>query len=129
MKYDPARPVDAERWAKIDEYERLAAVEAYHRRLGVRNPSDKMHASIHVVVENQIAMGDSFPAERVLKRLMAEGLTRHEAVHAIGTVVASTLYSALRDKPEPSQMNAAYLEKLEALTAEKWRQMAEPEDR
>jgi hypothetical protein len=40
---------------------------------------------------------DTFAARPVLLRLMAEGLDRHEALHAIGSVLSGQLLAALRD--------------------------------
>ncbi len=42
----------------------------------------------HVVVENQIALGDEIPVARNLHQLMAQGLDRHDAIHAIASVKA-----------------------------------------
>ena len=43
----------------------------------------KMHALSHFFVENMLASGHK-PARAALRQLMAQGLTRHEAVHRIG---------------------------------------------
>ena len=48
------------------------------------------------IVENQVALGDAFAARAVLLRLMAEGLDRHEAIHAIGSVLSEQRSGALR---------------------------------
>lgn len=57
--YDPdAGPVATE-WLAIDEAERIALVESYHRRGRIRVPQLTPHATIHVVVENQIALGEA----------------------------------------------------------------------
>jgi hypothetical protein len=37
-KYDPERPVDPPGWLELDESERNAWVESFHRRAGVRLP-------------------------------------------------------------------------------------------
>jgi hypothetical protein len=50
--------------------------------------NDRIGATVHVIVENQVALGDAFPAKAVLIRLMNEGLDRHEAIHAIGSVLS-----------------------------------------
>ena len=55
----------------------------YHRRAGIFPPNEQLHATFHVVVENQIALGDELPVRRAVDRLMAEGLDRHQAVHAV----------------------------------------------
>ena len=42
-------------WLAVDEAERVLLVEAYHRRLGINHPQLKLHATLHTVVENQVA--------------------------------------------------------------------------
>ncbi|MBI3682116.1 MAG: hypothetical protein HY235_17175 [Acidobacteria bacterium] len=84
-------------------------------------PNAEVHATIHVIVENQIAMGDEFPALGVSERLMAEGLTRHEAVHAIGSVLAEHMFNLLKKGGSEGVSNEAYINKLKKLTAESWR--------
>ena len=42
----------------MDEGERLALVETYHRRVGDEPPNEQVHAIVHVIVENQVALGD-----------------------------------------------------------------------
>ena len=84
-----------------------------------------MHATIHTVVENQLALGERVVGE-ALERLRSEGLTRHDAVHAIGTVLAEQIYDALKDRGEgTSDLNERYLDRLRQLTAELWRQSGE----
>ncbi|HEU5236242.1 MAG TPA: hypothetical protein VFU37_03825 [Pyrinomonadaceae bacterium] len=73
----------------------------------------------HVVVENQIALGDDIPAQKTLARLMREGLSRHDAVHAIGSVVASHMFNLING-PKSKDSNADYYRQLEELTAEGW---------
>jgi hypothetical protein len=78
----------------------------------------------HATVETQVAMGDETPARRTLERLMAEGLDRHQAVHAIGMVLMEHIYDILRG-PDPdleSDPNLTYFAALEKLTANEWLQ-------
>jgi hypothetical protein len=77
-----------------------------------------------VIVENQVALGDAYPVQSVLFRLMVEGLPRHDAIHAIGLVLAERLFAGLREEGQPADLNAEYLEKLNRLTAESWRKQA-----
>jgi hypothetical protein len=56
---------------------------------------------------------------------MEEGLSRHDAIHAIGQVLAERLFAGLRKEGQPADLNAEYLEKLNRLTAEAWRKQAE----
>ena len=121
MKYDPHHDIDAKAWTALDESEQIDAVSEYHRRKKVQLPNNTIHATIHVIVENQVALGDSYPAKAVLTRLMNEGLDRHEAIHAIGSVLSERLLNALTKKGEGAQVNAEYEEKLKNLTAESWR--------
>ena len=55
--YDPEKDLHADRWLAMDEAERVAAVESYHRRKRIRLPQATLHTTIHSVVENQVALG------------------------------------------------------------------------
>jgi hypothetical protein len=123
LRYDPEEAVDPEEWLASDESERIESVRRYHRRKRIRLPNDRLHAHslMHVVVENQVALGKEFPAESVLARLMREGLDRHEAIHAMASVLAGHIYRALKGGGGASDLNAEYVERLQRLTAEAWR--------
>jgi hypothetical protein len=131
VRYNPLVQPNAKRWLKTDETERLRSVLDYHRRAGVELPAEQAHAAIHSAVETQVAMGDETPAAETLKRLMDEGLDRHEAIHAIGSVLAGHMWQLLRSGvPEGTDLNAAYYEQVRNLTAERWfEEYGEPEDR
>ena len=120
--YDPLKPPDREEWQSMDEQERLDLVESFHRHARIRVPNAQGHAAIHVIVENQIALGDETPVKRTLERLMSEGLDRYDALHAIGLVLAEHLNNLLAN-PEAEigeDRNLAYYEALEQLTAQDW---------
>ena len=123
MRYNPHRDLDPERWLALDEHERVAAVKEYHRRHRIRLPSDEAHAVIHTIVENQVALGDAYRAKSVLLRLMAEGLDRHEAIHAIGSALSEQLFDALKHRNQQTDFAAEYLKRLDKLTAESWRKL------
>jgi hypothetical protein len=123
LQYDPYQHIDSEAWQELDESERIESVRQYHRQNRIRLPNETLHATTHVIVENQVALGDSFPARAVLLRLMEEGLDRHEAVHAIGLVLSEQLFAALREEGD-ADINKQYVEKLNGLTAESWRKLA-----
>jgi hypothetical protein len=93
---------------------------AYHEKKEISLPSPHSHAAIHVTVENQIAMGDEIPVAGHLERLMAEGLDRHEAIHAIGMVLVEHIYALLQDQDLGQDVNQSYFEGLERMTATKW---------
>ena len=63
LQYDPLEAPEPEEWLAIDEAERIHLAQDYHRRTRVRLPNEKLHAVFHVVVENQIALGDEMPVQ------------------------------------------------------------------
>ena len=121
-RYDPEVAPNREDWLVLDEGERVVLVEWYHRdaRIHLPKAARTLHATIHVVVENHLAENDE-PVTRTLARLMKEGLSRHEAVHAIGSVVAEEIYDALNLKDTPESLRARYYAAIERLTAAVWR--------
>ena len=86
MTYNAEQTPAAGQWLALYEQERIALVETWHRRAGIRLARARLHATVHTVVENQIAMDVSEVVE-TLERLRDEGLSRHEAVHAVGSVL------------------------------------------
>jgi len=118
--YDPDNPTTAD-WLELDEAERIELVSSYHRHKKIRLPNAQLHAVIHVIVENQLALGETVVVD-TLARLQSEGLSRHDALHAIGSVLAEDLYELLR---EASDVNGhtyeRYLERLRDLSASTWR--------
>jgi hypothetical protein len=120
-RYDALIAPDPDEWLALDEQERIDAAEAYHRRERIRLPNAKVHATVHAIVENQIALGDETPAQRTLDRLMAEGLDRHDAIHAIGSELMMHISALLSGGPDASlDPNDPYFAALERLTAEDW---------
>jgi hypothetical protein len=91
------------------------------RRLPV-GENKRLHAAAHVLVENQVAMSDATVVPATLNRLMREGLDRHEAIHAIASVLMGVVFDTFRN-PEGEQIdiNAAYGRELGELTAASWR--------
>jgi hypothetical protein len=125
MRYDAHEPPDPEEWLELDESERLDLVRDYHRRRKLPvGQNANVHATAHAIVENQVAMGDATVVPATLDRLMREGLDRHEAIHAIASVLMGIVFDALR-KPEGKEVdiNAAYGRELGELTAARWRAM------
>lgn len=127
--YDPEEAPDPAEWLERDEDERLLLVEAYHARAGVDPPNANLHAVIHVIVENQIALGDEMPVGRTVERLMAEGLDRHEAVHAVGSVLSELVFDAAKGRNwSKNEFTDDYNAAIERLTAESWRRSFEEEE-
>lgn len=108
----------------MDEGERIRLVQRFHIASREKLPNVKLHATMHVVVENQVAEGFD-PTVRALDRVQREGLSRHDAVHAVASVLAQHMFGSLRS-PESfdageaqRRLNAA----IDQLTAESWRRM------
>ncbi len=93
--YNPENAPEPGSWLELDEQERIVLVEAWHRAAHIKLPNVTAHAALHIVVENQIAMNLE-PVVRAMHRLTKEGLTRHDAVHAISSVVATHLFDILK---------------------------------
>lgn len=125
LEYDPSIEPDPDQWLALDEEERIALVVAYHRRAGIRFPREQAHAIFHAIVESQIADAE-LPVRNTAERLMAEGLDRHEAIHAIGSVLAAHMHNLIRkaesgSAPDTrSDPNETYFAELKALTADNW---------
>jgi hypothetical protein len=117
--YDPETAPDAAEWLDLEEEERIELVASYHRRKRVRLPRLQMHATLHAVVENQIAEKLQSVRETVA-RLQAEGLSRHDAVHAVASVLVGHLQDLLREGAPAQFETEVYSQDLRALSAEGW---------
>jgi hypothetical protein len=80
----------------------------------------RLHVAIHSVVEIQLRDGTPPETRAALQRLIADGLDRHEAAHAIGTVVADEMSAIMSQGRRYDE--ASYVERLRALSAESYRQ-------
>jgi Domain of unknown function (DUF1841) len=119
--YDPDASPPSVDWLQMDEGERIELVSSYHRQKKIRLPNAQLHAVIHVVVENQLALGEE-EVRQTLARLQNEGLSRHDALHAIGSVLAADLYQLMQESSEATDdVYRRYLERLQRLTAKNWR--------
>ena len=121
-RYDPSADPNGKEWLALDEGERIALVRDFHARNKIRIPNAEAHAVIHSIVENQLA--EQFPAAiAALHRLKAEGLDRHDSVHAIGSVLIEHMRTVMNGDrgSAPADPHAPYIAALEKLTAESWR--------
>jgi hypothetical protein len=127
--YDPSEDPDPEQWLMMDEQQRIDVVLEYHRNADISLPNEKLHAVFHVIAENQIA-DDELPVRRKLQQLMSEGLDRHDAIHAIGSVISGCIFDLMREADEDGLQgklasgwdpNEAYFAELKRLTAKAWR--------
>ncbi|MFL5613997.1 MAG: hypothetical protein ACJ796_10090 [Gemmatimonadaceae bacterium] len=120
MKYDPAVPPNRKEWLALDEGERIALVEDYHRQAKIDVPRATLHAAIHAVIEQQLA--EQLPQiVNAFDRLRAEGLDRHDTIHALGAVLTEHLRQLVIGELDEANPNAAYFAALDALTAASWR--------
>ena len=121
--YDAEQTPDRDSWLAADESERILAVQRWHKHAKITLPNEKAHAVFHVIVENQIA-GDLGSVCRAIPRLMSQGLSRHDALHAVAWVLASHIHellSASADPVQQSQVQARYDAEVERLTAYAWK--------
>lgn len=124
--YDAQTAPDPTQWLQLDEQKRIALVEDFHRRKSEKADGNRLHVLIHVTVETQIAMNEPLAAREAVERLMAEGVDRHEAVHALGLVLVDHLGKALDPSNADGFATGAYAEDLDRLTAGTWRAQSSP---
>jgi hypothetical protein len=120
-RYDPECPPVASEWLAMDEEARIGLALEFHRAAKERLPNLRAHAAFHAIVENQIAEGLD-AVVRAAARLKSEGLSRHDAIHAIGSVLAEHLYE-LAQQPSGDDAyttNARYAAAVERLSAKQW---------
>jgi hypothetical protein len=76
--------------------------------------------TFHSIVENQIAENLE-SVVRAMARLTAEGLDRHDAVHAIASVLAVHLHDLLNSKADAANSQESYNAAVERMTEKAWR--------
>jgi hypothetical protein len=97
QNYDPELPPNPAEWLALDEQLRILLAELYHRKAREKVPNLQAHAAFHAMVENPIAQGLE-PVVRAMARLLTQGLSRHDAVHAVGSCVADHFFEAMNSK-------------------------------
>jgi hypothetical protein len=125
LGYDPNIEVDVAAWKGLEERERLSRVAKYHNatlKKAHMPPSMQRHAAMHVIVESQIADAAPAEAKSALERLRGEGMSRHNAVHAIGWLATEHMRRAMA-KQRPVD-DKAYAKDLTTLTGHNWLKMA-----
>ena len=120
-RYDPEDAPIPDKWLGLDEGERIYVVEQFHRDAGVRVPDLLAHATFHVIVENQLALPDQALVRDTLQRLLREGLSRHDAIHAIASLLVAQVHELLQPAASVASADAKYHAKLRRLTAKRWR--------
>ena len=90
-RYDPKQSPDSEEWLAQADSARFKLVRRAHRLLNKKKINIDVHAVLHVIVENQIALGDPLETGAAVERMISEGLDRHDALHAAALIVARHL--------------------------------------
>lgn len=120
--YDPSIAPVPKEWLAQSEDERVELVRLFHETAEenlLKDQRMEAHAAIHVVVENQIAMGFE-PVPATVAKLIRQGLSRHEALHAVGAVLSGEIWQ-LQQQEQSKWESGIYRRKLEKLTAKRWR--------
>lgn len=99
-------PQYADIWEKLDE---LGSAEI--ERDGV-NPI--VHITAHTTVENQLAQNDPKEVRQTIRKLMRQGHSRHDAIHAVGGVLMDEIWHILKENRPFDE--AKYLRDLKELT-------------
>lgn len=120
LRYDPEQAPNAAAWLALSEQAGIDLATQYHRDARIKLPDIRMHAMVHAVIENQIAVGHE-PVVRAMTRLISAGLSRHDAVHAIGAVLAEQMFDLVRGTFPDDHPMVSYDAAVERLTAESWR--------
>lgn len=120
-QYDPDKAMAPEAWLEIDEQERIKWVRSFHEGIGEEMPEDalRMHSLVHVIIENQAAMGVD-TVVKTLTKLTKQGLDRHEAIHAVGAILSEELFELLKGNIQEISPTK-YKRKFEKITAKRWR--------
>ena len=100
----------------------MAAIVAYHDNHRDPHPPilhPRLHAAMHAVIETQVAMADPPAVVQTVARLVADGLDRHQAIHAMASVAGDSAMGAV-DKGWRFDAEA-YATALASLHADDWR--------
>lgn len=121
MRYDAEIAPNPTLWLSLDERERMRLVSDAHLNVQFNPGAETLHSTLHVIVENQLALGAPAVVAQALDRLTKAGLARHDALHAIASVLAEYAYAALH--PEAAggtsdSLSVAYEDAVANLTAE-----------
>jgi len=120
--YNPEHAPNPDTWLEMSEFDRIDLVQGFleNNELEIPEEAKKIHALIHIVVENQVAIAVE-PVPATMARLIRQGLTRHDAIHAIGTILAGDMFEVMKSGAKPWNQQH-YIKRLNKLTAKRWRQ-------
>ena len=117
-EYDAMIEPESEKWLNLSEEYRIELIENYVRKneTSIEEEAMMLHSSIHMVVENQLAENIDSTKE-AYKRLLRQGLSRHETIHAIGAVVTEDIFNMLKNNETFN--DEKYKNRLRKLTAKR----------
>lgn len=114
-QYNPAKSPKPREWLALDELTRLDLISQFHEDHGEFGESIEAHSGIHATVETQLAM-DIPNIRSALGKLRKSGLTRHDAIHAIGAVLAEHIHEIMTNQDlDADEANLQYYDKLKTL--------------
>lgn len=117
--YDAARVPAALDWLALDEPIRVERIRAYHRLAPAAKqpPNLEIHAAMHAIIETQLADGNPPNAREAMARLQGEGLGRHDAIHALASVLSRHMQAVAHGGAFDAE---GYAADLGALTRARW---------
>lgn len=103
--HDPSTAPDPEAWLALDEISRGDAMREWHAAhpnpsLHGVIPNPDLHASVHAVIETQIAENDPPVVAQTVERLTGEGVNRHAVVHAIMDALVMQMHASMTSGAE-----------------------------
>ena len=120
--YDALKAPLAAEWLALGEEERIQMVLDYHHSIGDQGEYERTHCLLHVIAENQLALGaDMEPVREKLRQLMAQGLDRHHALHAICYVLARHMHWLTLMEGNVGDQSQRYFRELKRMNAQKYR--------
>jgi hypothetical protein len=132
MRYDADVAPDPTAWLALDESERLTLIQRHHRgrverTLHQPEYNRQIHAGLHLVIENQIALREPPITAATVERLVAEGVRRHVAVHMVAGVLLEMLGQQESFDPEHWQHALQRLDAATWLAAQMKREIGSPD--
>ncbi len=124
MKYDPTINPDTRLWLDLSEDAQIRIVREFHHSGVPELLKEELHAAFHVMIENQLALREA-PVQKTMDRLIDAGLERHDAIHAIVSVLIEHLYDIVHRGSPGGDNKDMYYQDLAHLSAEDWKKSVE----
>jgi hypothetical protein len=122
--YDPDAGPDPITWRSTGSHDQMRLVISHHMQNRIRVSDSRMHALLHVTIENMLLQAKG-PTTRALARLLAAGHPRHQAIHILATVwLAYPVGFTGDDAKRPHQEQQLALNaSMDAISGESWLQL------